>query len=107
VQEAQKAGHPVFVDFTAKSCLTCQINKASSIEIDSTRAKLKQIGAVTLVGDYTREDPAIGQVLRHYDRSGVPLVLVYSKNPAEEPQVLPTFPLTPSEVLDALDKAAR
>jgi len=105
VQEAQKAGHPVFVDFTAKSCLTCQLNKASSIEIDSTRAKLKQIGAVVLVGDYTREDPAIGQQLRQYDRSGVPLVLVYSKDPDKEPQVLPPI-LTPSIVLGALDKAS-
>jgi thiol:disulfide interchange protein DsbD len=106
VQEAQRAGHPVFVDFTAKSCLTCQLNKASSIEIDSTRAKLKQIGAVVLVGDYTREDPAIGQQLRQYDRSGVPLVLVYSKDADKPPQVLPPI-LTPSIVLNALDKAAQ
>jgi thiol:disulfide interchange protein len=106
VQEAQQAGHPVLVDFTAKSCLTCQLNKSSSLEIDSTRAKLKQIGAVALVGDYTREDPAIGQELRRYDRSGVPLVLIYSKDVHQPPEVLPTI-LTPSIVLDALDKAAR
>jgi thiol:disulfide interchange protein len=106
VQEAQREGHPVFVDFTAKSCLTCQLNKASSIEIDATRAKLKQIGAVVLVGDYTREDPAIGRQLRQYDRSGVPLVLVYSKDADKPPQVLPPI-LTPSIVLDALEKASR
>ena len=105
VEEARKAGHPVVADFTAKSCLTCQVNKASSIEIDSTRAKLKQIGAVTLVGDYTREDPAIGEELRRHDRSGVPLVLVYPKDPAQPPEVLPVL-LTPSIVLAALDKAA-
>jgi thiol:disulfide interchange protein len=106
VQEAQKAGHPVLVDMTAKSCLTCQINKGTSLEIDSTLAKLQQIGAVTLLGDYTREDPAIGQVLRQYDRSGVPLVLVYSKDAAKPPQVLPPI-LTPSIVLKALDEAAQ
>jgi thiol:disulfide interchange protein len=106
VQEAQRAGHPVLVDFTAKSCLTCQLNKASSLEIDSTRAKLKQIGAVTLVGDYTREDPAIGQVLREYNRDGVPLVLVYPKDPNQPPEILPVL-LQPSIVLNALDKAAR
>jgi thiol:disulfide interchange protein DsbD len=106
VQEAQRAGHPVLVDYTAKSCLTCQLNKASSLEIDSTRAKLQQIGAVALVGDYTHEDPAIGQELRRHDRAGVPLVLVYSKDPAQPPQALPTF-LTPSIVLAALDKASR
>ena len=105
MEEARKAGHPVVADFTAKSCLTCQVNKASSLEIDSTRAKLKQIGAVTLVGDYTREDPAIGEELRRHDRSGVPLVLVYPKDPAQPPEVLPVL-LTPSIVLAALDKAA-
>jgi thiol:disulfide interchange protein DsbD len=106
VQEAQQAGHPVLVDFTAKSCLTCQINKATSLEINSTRVKLRQIGAVALVGDYTREDPAIGQILRRYDRSGVPLVLVYSKDPAKPPQVLPTL-LTPSIVLNALNQSVQ
>jgi thiol:disulfide interchange protein len=106
VEEAQKAGHPVLVDFTAKSCLTCQVNKATSIEIDATRAKLKQIGAVTLVGDYTREDPSIGQELRRYGGGGIPLVLVYPKDPAKPPEVLPTL-LTPSVVLAALDKAAQ
>jgi thiol:disulfide interchange protein len=105
VQEAQRAGHPVLVDFTAKSCLTCQINKATSLEIDSTRKKLKEIGAVALLGDYTREDPGIGQVLRQYDRSGVPLVLVYPKDASKPPIVLPPL-LTPSIVQKALAQAA-
>ncbi len=106
VADAQKAGHPALVDMTAKSCLTCQINKATSLEIDSTRAKLQQIGAVAFLGDDTRDDPAIGEVLRHYDRAGVPLVLVYSKDAAKKPIVLPPI-LTPSIVLKALDEAAR
>jgi thiol:disulfide interchange protein DsbD len=105
VQAAQRAGHPVLVDFTAKSCLTCQINKATSLEIDSTRAKLKQIGAETFIGDYTREDPAIGQELRKYERSGVPLVLVYPKDASKPPIELPPV-LTPSIVQNALAQAA-
>ncbi len=105
VQQARQAGHEVLVDFTAKSCLTCQINKATSLEIDSTREKLKQIGAETFIGDYTREDPAIGQELRNHDRSGVPLVLVYPKDPAKPPIVLPPL-LTPSIVQKALAQAA-
>jgi thiol:disulfide interchange protein len=106
VDEARRAGHPVLVDFTAKSCLTCKLNLASSLEIDRTRAKLKQIGAVSFKADYTTEDPVIGQELRRFSASGVPLVLVYSKDQGLEPQVLPTF-LTPAIVLDALDKAAK
>jgi thiol:disulfide interchange protein DsbD len=105
VEEAQRAGHPVLVDFTAKSCLTCQYNKRTSIEIPSTRAKLKQTGTVALVGDYTREDPAIALELHKFNGGGIPLVLVYSKDPSKPPEKLPTI-LSPSIVQDALTKAA-
>jgi thiol:disulfide interchange protein DsbD len=106
VEEARRAGHPVLVDFTARSCLTCKLNLASSLEIGRTRAKLKQIGAVAFKADDTREDPVIGRELRRFNTSGVPLVLVYSKNLGKEPQVLPTF-LTPAIVLNALDQATK
>ena len=104
VADAQLAGHPVLVDFTAKSCLTCQINKRSSLEIPSTRAKLTQIGAVALEADFTRQDPAIARELAQFHRGGVPLVLVYSKDPARPPEELPVL-LTPSVVSRALDQA--
>ena len=52
--KARSAGRPVLVDFTADWCLTCQVNKKTSIEIASVRAKLKDINAVALLGDYTR-----------------------------------------------------
>jgi thiol:disulfide interchange protein DsbD len=106
VEDAQRAGHPVLVDFTAKSCLTCQVNKRTSLEIARTRAKLRQIGAVTLVGDFTRDDPAIAGELQQFNRGGVPLVLVYSKDPSKPPQTLPVI-LTPAIVLGALDEAAQ
>jgi thiol:disulfide interchange protein len=43
--------------------------------------------------------------LQRYDRAGVPLVLVYPKDVNKPPIVLPAV-LTPSIVLEALDKAA-
>ncbi len=106
VEEAQREGHPVLVDFTAKSCLTCQVNKGTSLEIPRTRTKLLEIRAVALKADFTREDPAIARELHHFNRAGVPLVLVYSKDPSKPPETLPVW-LTPSIVLDALDRAAR
>jgi len=80
------------------------LNKRTSIEIKSTQAKLKQIGAVALEADYTDENPTIAAELRRYNRPGVPLVLVYPKDKSKEPIVLPTL-LTPSIVLDALEQA--
>ena len=70
------------------------------------RSKLTEINAITLLGDYTHFPDAITLELNRYDRAGVPLVLVYPKNPDAEPIVLPEI-LTPGIVLDALDRAAR
>jgi thiol:disulfide interchange protein DsbD len=106
VAQAQATGRPVLVDFTADWCLTCLLNKKSSIEIDSVRKKLKEINAVTLIGDYTRKNPDITAELKHFERAGVPLVLVYPKDASKPPQLLPSV-LTPSIVLDALDQAAK
>jgi thiol:disulfide interchange protein len=105
VAEARAQNRPVLVDFTAKTCLNCLANKRTSLEIPSTRAKLKQINAVAFIGDFTDSDPRIAAELRKYERAGVPLVLVYPKDPAAPPIVLPPI-LTPGMVHEALDKAA-
>ena len=106
VTQARAQGRPVFVDFTADWCLTCQVNKRIAIDVSSVRAKLKETNATALLGDYTRLPDDITTELNRYGRAGVPLVLVYPKNPNEPPQVLPEA-LTPGIVLAALDRAAR
>jgi thiol:disulfide interchange protein len=105
VEKARKEGHPVLVDFTADSCVNCQVNKAIAIEITSTREKLSAIGAVAMEADFTDEDPAIARELKKYGRPGVPLVLVYPADVKSSPIVLPPA-LTPGIVHDALDKAS-
>jgi len=105
VTQARAQSRPVFVDFTADWCLTCQANKRIAIDIPSVRAKLKEINAAALLGDYTRLPDDITTELNRYGRAGVPLVLVYPKNPSEPPQVLPEA-LTPGIVLGALERAA-
>jgi len=104
VAAARVAGKPVLVDFTADWCLTCQVNKKTSIEIPSVREKLKALNAVALIGDYTHFPDAITTELNRYGRAGVPLVLVYPKNPEAQAIVLPAL-LTPGTVLSALDRA--
>ncbi|MDX1951017.1 MAG: protein-disulfide reductase DsbD family protein [Verrucomicrobiota bacterium] len=105
VAEARAAGRPVLVDFTADWCLTCQVNKTTSLEIESVKNKMKEIGAVAFLADYTRENPLITSELKKYQRAGVPLVLVFPASPAAPPIVLPEV-LTPNLVLNALEAAA-
>lgn len=105
IQEARAAGRPVFVDFTADYCTTCQGNTRLAIEVPAVMKKLQTIGAVTLMGDFTLDDPMIAAELRTYKRSGVPLVLVYSVNSDEPPKVLPEL-LTEKVVLAALEWAS-
>jgi len=106
VAKARSEGKPVLVDFTADWCLTCQVNKKTSIEISSVRKKLKDLNAIALIGDYTHFPDAITTELNRFNRAGVPLVLVYPKDASAPPMVLPEV-LTPNIVLNALDRAAK
>ena len=105
VEQARRDGHPVLVDFTADSCLNCKWNKATAIEIDATRARIKESGVRVFEGDFTDADPVIAEELKKHGRRGVPLVLVYSPDPSKAPEVLPVV-LTPTLVDEALRRAS-
>jgi thiol:disulfide interchange protein DsbD len=104
--EARATGQPVLVDFTADWCLTCQVNKRTSLEVPTVAGKIHSLHAVALQGDYTHFPDAITSELNYFNRAGVPLVLVYPKDGRSPPMVLPEV-LTPGIVLAALEKAAQ
>jgi thiol:disulfide interchange protein/DsbC/DsbD-like thiol-disulfide interchange protein len=100
VDEALAQGRPVFVDFTAAWCVSCQANKKLVLERDTVAAEVARRGVVMLRADWTQRDPAITAELARHGRNGVPLYLVYRER-GRAPQVLPEL-LTTGIVLAAL-----
>lgn len=85
-------GKPVFLYLTADWCLTCKVNEMTAIDRPNTQAAFARAGVVTMVGDWTDGDAAIGKFLRLQGRSGVPLYLWYAPGHGAKvlPQVLTT-----------------
>nr|UOZ96441.1 Thiol:disulfide interchange protein DsbD [Cupriavidus sp.] len=98
-------GMVVFVDFTAVWCISCQANKARVITRGAVAERLASEGHQLLVADWTRQDPRITQELNRHGRNGVPLYLVYGPG-LPSPAILSEW-LTESEVIEALNRAAR
>jgi thiol:disulfide interchange protein DsbD len=96
-----QAGRVVYVDFTARWCVTCQTNKAAVFSSKKVRKTLEQLDVVLLKADWTNQDPEISRALAGHSRSAVPFNLVYGPG-RDEPLVLPEI-LTPGIVLDAID----
>lgn len=98
----QAEGHPVYVDFTARWCATCQTNKATVFSSAAVVNKFLEKKVVALKADWTLFDPLITNALASHGRSAVPFNLIY--NPKQsQPIILPEL-LTPGIVLDALDQ---
>ena len=76
VSEALEEGRPVFVDFTATWCATCQVNKSRGYN-DKVRALFAKHGILALKADYTDQDPRISKAIAELDRRAIPVNVLY------------------------------
>ncbi|PUE62451.1 protein-disulfide reductase [Limnohabitans sp. Rim8] len=86
VAQSLAQSRPVFIDFTAAWCVTCQINKKSTLSNSDVLADVAAHQVTLMRADWTRRDPAITAALTALGRSGVPVYVLHA--PGKAPLVL-------------------
>jgi len=105
VTRFQSQGHPVFVDFTASWCLSCQVNERVAFGSPEVRKAFADANIVLMRADWTRYDDNITRTLNSLGRSGVPTYALYVPGESQ-PRLLPEV-LTPGIVTNALAQLPR
>jgi thiol:disulfide interchange protein len=103
LDQARASGHPVFIDFTAAWCLSCQVNERLVLKSADVQHQFSKNGVTLLKADWTQYDPAITRQLASVNRSGVPTYVIYPAARNSTADVLPEL-LTKDIVLSALKK---
>lgn len=106
VQKLRSEKKPVYIDFTARWCATCQTNKLVYHD-KSLMEDFKNRGVAMLKADWTNYDERITEALKALDRAAVPVNVLYVPG-REAPVILPNI-LTVDNVkaaLAELDKKA-
>jgi thiol:disulfide interchange protein/DsbC/DsbD-like thiol-disulfide interchange protein len=102
-EKLAREGKIVWVDYTARWCATCQVNKAVIFSSPEVRALFKQHKVIALKADWTGRDATISHELAKWNRYAVPFNLIYA--PGKKPVEMPTV-LTPGIVAEEIKKAA-
>lgn len=97
-------GKPIFVNFTASWCITCQVNDRAALSTTVVQEALARTDTIYMVADSTTYNPEIDQAINQFGRGGLPVYVVY---PADggAPVLLPQL-LSPDIVVSALKKAS-
>ncbi|HZY63426.1 MAG TPA: thioredoxin family protein [Edaphobacter sp.] len=106
LDQARADGHPVFIDFTAAWCLSCQVNERLVLRSAEVQRQFADRKLTLLKADWTQYDPEITKELASLNRSGVPTYVIYPARPSAAADVLPEL-LTKDVVLAAIERDTR
>jgi len=104
--ELRSAGKTVFVNLTADWCITCKVNERVAFSSDAFFQRANELGVTLMMGDWTNADEDISALLETYNRSGVPLYLMFPSTPNGEPEILPQI-LSAGSVVKAMERASQ
>lgn len=99
VEQLVKNNENVFINFTAKWCLTCIVNKNTSLQTKEFQNLVKKHDIKLFEADWTNNNPQISDALAMYGRNSVPLYVFYKNG---KYHLLPQI-LTPNIVKNAID----
>ena len=103
IQQLIAEKRPIFIDFTAKWCLTCQVNEKIALNDRRVIKRFQELNVAPVKADLTFDDAVITRALTARGRNSIPFYLLYGNDQAKDPLILPEI-LTPGIVLDALKK---
>lgn len=103
IAQLRSDGRVIFVDFTARWCVTCQVNKQTIHGADVQRA-FSDTKVAFLEADWTNKDSVIFDELKRHGAGGVPLYLVYPAG-GGEPRKFEGL-LTAGQIQQAIREAA-
>jgi len=77
LQEMIEKNNIVFVDVTADWCVTCKINKISTLDKKQMRSFFKENNVKLFKADWTNKNIEIQNYMKTFNKYGIPLNIVY------------------------------
>ena len=98
----RKQGQKVFLNVTADWCITCLANERLVLSSETIAEAMKANNIIYMKADWTNYDPAITELLKQFNRNGIPLYVYFSNRTGSQPIVLPQL-LTTETVIQTFN----
>lgn len=105
LNKALEGNNLIFIDVTAEWCVTCKLNKLTTLGNEEVVSFLKENKVILLRADVTNSNESVINLMKRHDRFGVPLNVIYSQR-YKNGYLLPHI-LTPNIIYEAVKENRR